>query len=314
MDDATALHTAVHVLNADTPASNAPIGGFLCTGEGTPTRLLGWYDDLDLRERKRQKAQILEQPAACGQGVRGGIGHALIMGAPGIGLTEKDHRQCGVDQQHVFHRMAFFLAAITARLLSRILGAHDAPFRPIVPKRGKSGAGAAAGESAGVEGPAVGMTRAAALASATPRRWANSCTDRVGGIPATRDHQDAGSSICSLGGVGAAHYFHTRNQDPDASRHCVDDTETRTISWPNYHSGRNGDYQRIIPVEPVHDLLRRPDSPAELIEFFPAHPHEGGVGAPEGQMDARVIAMGKSKMTNRPFNSFWTRSPVQPNS
>jgi hypothetical protein len=57
-----------------------------------------------------------------------------------------------------------------------------------------------------------------------------------------------------------------------------------------------------IPVEPVHDLLRRPDSPAELIEFFPAHPHEGGVGAPEGETDARVIAMGRSKLTNRPFN------------
>ena len=55
---------------------------------------------------------------------------------------------------------------------------------------------------------------------------------RGGGILATRDHQDAGSSICSLGGVGAAHYFHTRNQDPDVSRHCVDDTETGTISWP----------------------------------------------------------------------------------
>lgn len=125
---------------------------------------------------------------------------------------------------------------------------------------------------------------------------------RGGGILATRDHQDAGSSLCSLGGVGAAHYFHTRNQDPDASRRCVDDTVTRTITWPNYHSGRNGDYQRIIPVEPFHDLLRRPDSPAELIEFFPAHPHEGGVGAPEGETDARVIAMGRSKLTNRPFN------------
>jgi hypothetical protein len=65
---------------------------------------------------------------------------------------------------------------------------------------------------------------------------------RGGGILATRDHQDAGSSICSLGGVGAAHYFHTRNQDPDPSRCCVDDTQTATISWPNYHSGRNGDY------------------------------------------------------------------------
>jgi len=125
---------------------------------------------------------------------------------------------------------------------------------------------------------------------------------RGGGVLATRDHQDAGASICSLGGVGAAHYFHTRNQDPDVLRRRVDDTETTTISWPNYHSGRNGDYQRIIPVEPVHELLRLPDSSAQLIEFFPAHPHEGGVGTPEGEPNARVIAVGTSKITNRPFN------------
>src|SRR5918911_4917758 len=105
MDDATALHTAVHVLNAYTPASKAPIGGLLCACEGTPTRLLRWYDDLDLRERQRQTAQILEPPAASGQGVRGGLGHARILGAPGVGLTEQDHRQRGVDQQQVFHRM-----------------------------------------------------------------------------------------------------------------------------------------------------------------------------------------------------------------
>ena len=137
MDDVTALHTAVHVLNAYMPGGNALIGGFLCTGEGSPPRLLGWYDDLDLGERKSQKAHILEQPAAGGEGVWGNLGHALVMGVPGISLTEIDHCQRGVDQQHVFHRMASLLAAITARLLSRILGTYDAPFRPIVPKRGR---------------------------------------------------------------------------------------------------------------------------------------------------------------------------------
>jgi energy-coupling factor transporter ATP-binding protein EcfA2 len=81
----------------------------------------------------------------------------------------EDHER-RVDQQHVFHGMALFLAAITARLLSRILGALDAPLGPVVAKRGEAGAGIATGGSAGVEGPAIGMTRAAALASAIPRR------------------------------------------------------------------------------------------------------------------------------------------------
>jgi hypothetical protein len=61
---------------------------------------------------------------------------------------------------------------------------------------------------------------------------------------------------------------------------CIDDTYTKTISWPNYHSGRNGDYQTISPIEPIHELLHNPNSPSGRIEFFPAHPHEGGVGVP----------------------------------
>ena len=123
-----------------------------------------------------------------------------------------------------------------------------------------------------------------------------------GGIMATRDHQDLGSSICTIGGIGAAHFFHSQNIDPDESRRAVDDQDTPTILWPNYHSGSNGDYQQVTAVEPAHELLRNSDSASGLIEFFPAHPHEGGVGAPDGETNARVIATGISKVTNRPFN------------
>jgi hypothetical protein len=126
---------------------------------------------------------------------------------------------------------------------------------------------------------------------------------RGGGILATRDHQDLGSSICTIGGVGRAHFFHTQNPDPAEENRRPDDTETKEISWPNYHSGSNGDYQRITPAEPLHELLRRNHtSPAEAIELFPAHPHEGAVGVPEGEGHARVIATGKSQTTGRDFN------------
>ena len=125
---------------------------------------------------------------------------------------------------------------------------------------------------------------------------------RGGGILTTRDHQDLGSSLCTLGGIGAAHFFHTLNLDPDESRHRRDDAETKSISWPNYHSGSNGDYQMITPAEPVHELLLNPNSPSGIIECFPAHPHEGAVGVPAELDDARVIATGKSKTTGRPFN------------
>src|SRR5215831_1516617 len=99
---------------------------------------------------------------------------------------------------------------------------------------------------------------------------------RGGGILATRDHQDMGSSLCTLGGVGRAHFFHTQQPEPDDSRHVRDDQDNKSISWPNYHSGSNGDYQRINAVVPIHEVLRNANNSGP-IEYFPAHPHEGAV-------------------------------------
>jgi hypothetical protein len=124
---------------------------------------------------------------------------------------------------------------------------------------------------------------------------------RGGGIMATRDHEDLGTSLCTLGGIGRAHFFHSKNPEPDAARQVADDTDSTSISWPNYHSGANGDYQTITAAVP-HELLRSPESPTGVINFFPAHPHEGAVGVPEDEKDARVIAVGQSKVTGRPFN------------
>ena len=124
---------------------------------------------------------------------------------------------------------------------------------------------------------------------------------RGGGILSARDHQDVGASLCDLAG-GTAHHFQTRNPEPDGVRHAPDDTETPSISWPNYHSGRNGDCQAITAVEPLHDLVRSAGSPFGRIGLFPAHPHEGAVSAPPGDPSARVVARGRSRITGREFN------------
>jgi hypothetical protein len=121
-----------------------------------------------------------------------------------------------------------------------------------------------------------------------------------GGLFATRDHMDLGSSICELDGIGAAHHFHTRNIDPDALQE-VDDSYTTNILWPNFHSGANGDFQTIEVDPPAHSVLLNPESPTGLIRYLPSHPHEGAVSAPAGQA-ARVIATGRSKITGRQFN------------
>lgn len=123
---------------------------------------------------------------------------------------------------------------------------------------------------------------------------------RGGGIYSTRDHQDLGSSLCTIGGVGAAHYFHSKQQDPNQDHNARDDQDTKTIDYPNYHSGSNGDYQTVTPITPVHELLKKADS--SPIEFFPSHPHEGGIGKPPTDDSARIIATGTSQVSGKDFN------------
>lgn len=125
---------------------------------------------------------------------------------------------------------------------------------------------------------------------------------RGGGTLSTRDHQDMGCSMCGIIDIGDTHYFHTQNPDPDASRLTRDDPYTTYIDYPNYHSGANGDYQKITVTEPLHELLKNPNSPSGTIELFPAHPHEGGIGIPANNPHAKVIATSKSIVTQREFN------------
>ena len=121
-----------------------------------------------------------------------------------------------------------------------------------------------------------------------------------GGLMVTRDHQDLGSSVCTLGGVGKAHFFHSKNPEPDAARHRRDDIGAMDIDWPNYHSGANGDVQEIRIEGPLHPLLTGEDGAP--LPFLPAHPHEGAVGAPADEPSARVIATGVSQTTGARFN------------
>ena len=123
-----------------------------------------------------------------------------------------------------------------------------------------------------------------------------------GGLMVTRDHMDLGSSICKLGGIGAAHHFHSKNLDPDEARRAIDDRVTTDISWPNYHSGANGDFQIVRPVGNLHPVMVDPDSPTGLIRFLPAHPHEGSVSAPADDPSARVIMQGTSAVSGSNFN------------
>jgi len=188
MDDAAALDATVDGLDPDPATCDAPIGPFLGAREGPTPWLRGGHEALDVVACEGQEAEILEPPAPRGPGVRGGIGHALIVGAASVSVPEQEDRERRVDQPHGFQRVTRLLAAIIALLLSRSLGALEAPFGPVVAPRGEgaAGVGATAGRRAGGTGSAVGTTRAAASVSVTPIRWANACKDRLGVSPKAR--------------------------------------------------------------------------------------------------------------------------------
>lgn len=125
---------------------------------------------------------------------------------------------------------------------------------------------------------------------------------RGGALMLTRDHMDLGSSICQLGGVGAAHHFHSRNLDPDEARRRIDDPYTTAILWPNYHSGANGDFQHVHSVGGLHPVLADRDAEDGVLRYLPSHPHEGSVSAPTEDPSARVILAGESLVTGDRFN------------
>jgi hypothetical protein len=125
---------------------------------------------------------------------------------------------------------------------------------------------------------------------------------RGGALMVTRDHMDLGSSVCTLGGVGDAHFFHSKNPDPDPARNVIDDRDTPAILWPNYHSGANGDFQEISAVGAIHPVLADPVAVGGALRYLPSHPHEGAVGKPAADPTARVIATGISKTTGARFN------------
>src|SRR5262249_55356112 len=85
--------------------------------------LLGRHENLDLRKREGQEAQILQQPTPGGQGIGGRVGNSLIMDSASTSVTEKEDREGRMDEQDIFHRMVLFLAAITPRLFNSVLGA-----------------------------------------------------------------------------------------------------------------------------------------------------------------------------------------------
>ncbi|WP_183469152.1 hypothetical protein [Mycolicibacterium iranicum] len=118
-----------------------------------------------------------------------------------------------------------------------------------------------------------------------------------GGVLTARDHQQLGSCLLRLGSLGEINRFHDASIDPAT---MCDDLDNPHISWPNYHSGANGDYQPVLSDGVPHELLRTAATAGGHIAWFPAHPHEGLVSA--NVPGAEVVARGRSQASGRDFN------------
>src|SRR5258708_35864699 len=101
------------------------------------------------------------------------------MDAPSIGVAQEEDDEQGIDEQDIFYRVVFFLAAITLGLFSRVLGADDAPFGPVMGTRGEAGAVAGAAMR-GAGSSSSGATAAAASGSRPPGRWGHAAKERAG--------------------------------------------------------------------------------------------------------------------------------------
>jgi hypothetical protein len=99
------------------------------------------------------------------------------MDTAAVGVAQQEARKEGIDQQDIFDRVVFFLAALTRSLFNRVLGADDAPFGPVMGKRGESGATTGTGASSREP------TTEAASASEPPSRGARRLRERAGASP-----------------------------------------------------------------------------------------------------------------------------------
>src|SRR3954447_23588688 len=102
------------------------------------------------------------------------------MNAAADGFAEEQDDERGIDQQDVLYRVVLFLATVTVRLFSRVLGADNAPFPPVMSKRGECD-----GSSSGASGSAEPASRCAravserAGASPRPRSAARNAGSRT---------------------------------------------------------------------------------------------------------------------------------------
>jgi len=95
--NATTLDAAVDMLDPEPPLVERLVGQVLLQGQLLTAGFLRRHEDLDLGERERQEAQILQQPTPGWEWIGGGLSDAQIMHTAAIGVAQKEDREAGID-------------------------------------------------------------------------------------------------------------------------------------------------------------------------------------------------------------------------
>src|SRR2546425_10897805 len=101
-DDTTALDAAVDMLDPQPTVVQGLVGPLLLQRQLLAAGFLRRHEDLHLREHERQEAEILQQPASRGQGIRRRGGNRLIMDAAAVGVAQEEDEEQGMHEQDIF--------------------------------------------------------------------------------------------------------------------------------------------------------------------------------------------------------------------
>jgi hypothetical protein len=88
--NATTLDAAVDMLDPQPPLVECLVRQVLFQGQLLTAWLLRRHEDLHLRERERQEAEILQQPTLGRVWVGGGLRDAQIMDTTAVGVAQKE--------------------------------------------------------------------------------------------------------------------------------------------------------------------------------------------------------------------------------
>lgn len=112
--------------------------------------------------------------------------------------------------------------------------------------------------------------------------------ERGGGLFTSRDQENIGLSLLNLGSVGLVNHFRSYNRQ----------LRRRALHAAFERADRRENYERIVPLEPVHELLRTQHSPSGVIEYFPAVDNDAAISVPPYAPFARVIAVSTAGASN----------------